>query len=38
MANVTVVGFVKEEAAGVHLITTDDRQIALKAQEFSKSE
>lgn len=38
IANVTVIGFVKEEAAGVHLITTDDRQIALKAQEFSKSE
>ena len=38
IANVTVIGFVKEEAAGVHLITTDDRQIALKAQEFSKTE
>ena len=38
MANVTVIGFVKEEAAGVHLITADDRQIALKAQEFSKTE
>ncbi len=38
MTGVTVIGFVKEEAAGVHLITTDDRQIALKAQEFSKSE
>lgn len=38
MENVTVVGFMKEESAGVHLITPDDRQIALKAQEFCKTE
>lgn len=38
MENITVVGYMKEESAGVHLITADDRQIALKAQEFSKEE
>ena len=34
--NVSVIGYIKEEAAGNQLITNDDRQIELKAQGFGE--
>ncbi len=34
--NVSVIGYIKEEAAGNQLITNDDRQIELRAQGFGE--
>jgi len=33
---VSVIGYIKEEAAGNQLITNDDRQIELRAQGFGE--
>jgi thiamine-monophosphate kinase len=34
--DVSVIGYIKEEAAGNQLITNDDRQIELRAQGFGE--
>lgn len=34
--NISVIGYIKEEAAGNQLITNDDRQIELRAQGFGE--
>lgn len=34
--NVSVIGYIKEQAAGNQLVTNDDRQIELRAQGFGK--
>ena len=35
--NVSIIGYVKEESAGCHIVTGDNHHVELKAQGFANS-